>query len=302
MSETKSTLSFLGPTSHPINFTFCQMRCIRPESRDGESGVAEPCERCKRNDRTCTIPRPRPLGRKPGAVGRYRGVEKALRLMHSELGKARRSLGGAQSFEGFSILPNGQGDSLELVPLQSTTPTHGSGSGHMPELDISEPALPPASVPTLSNSAPLSTQLSNHQDQGSLQQQDNGTITNPLGLLADVSGAAQALELQSVSTKTSPSVQETSNYSTAVPGPRGLASYLLCRPGYVSLGLKLSKETLEHGLDALFTTERQEYQHSHYFRPAESNPTRDTGPDVDPIDLGLISMDTAYYLFPMYVE
>lgn len=290
------------------------MRCIRPESRDGDNGVPEPCERCRRHDGICTIPRPRPLGRRPGAVGRYRGVEKALRLMHSEVGKARQLSGGGQSFEGFSIIPNSQGDFLELVPLQSAgltysagpsrisegeSPSYDAGQSHMPEEEISEPVLPPTSIPLISNINPLSEAAAGQPPKQvvSPQQQGHESISNPLGLLADVSGAAQALELQS--TPTPPSVQDSSNYATARSGSRGLARSLLHRPGYVSLGLKLSKETLEQGLDALFTAERMEYPHSHYFRAAEPNMTRDTGPDVDPVDLGLISMDTANYLFPM---
>lgn len=274
------------------------MRCIRPGPWDDVVGVTEPCERCKRNERTCIIPPPRPLGRKPGAVGRYRGVEKALRLMHSELRKARESSGGAQSIDGFSILPNSEGDSLELLPLQNTTPTYNVGSSHMPVEEISQAVLP-ASISTFSAVAPLEDAAA---PQTSNDEASPETISNPLGLLADASGAAQVLDLHSVSTTTSPSAPDSSNHHTsptAGAGSHGLARSLLRRPGYVSLGLKLSNESLEHGLDALFATERQEYRYSHYFKPSDSHPIRDTGPDVDPIDLGLISIDTAYYLFPM---
>lgn len=275
------------------------MRCIRPEPWDGVDVMTEPCERCKRNDRTCTIPRPRPLGRKPGAVGRYRGVDKALRLMHSELRKARESSGVAQSIDGLSIIPESERDFLELLPLQTATSTYVAGANHMPVEENSRVVLPqhPPSFSTFSGDAP---------PEDAPQPLNNGaspqTISNPLGLLADASEAAQVLEVRSASPTTSPSAPDSSNYHAspaAGAGSDGLARCLLRRPGYVSLGLKLSNESLEHGLDTLFTAERQEYRYSHYFKPPASDPARDTGPDVDPIDLGLISMDTAYYLFPM---
>lgn len=277
------------------------MRCIRSESWDGVDVETEGCERCKRNGRTCTIPRPRPKGRTPGALGRYRGVEKALRMMHSELRKVRESSGGARSTEGFSNLPSNERELLELLPLQSATPTYPVGLSPMPTEEISHAVLNspvsifPTAVAPLDDADP---QPSNDE----ASPQSTRSISNPLGLLADASEAVQLLNIHSESTTTSLSAPDSSSYHaspTVAAGSRGLARYLLRRPGYVSLGLKLSNESLEYGLDALLVPERQEYRYSHYFKPPGSNKTRDTGPDVDPVDLGLISMDTAEYLFQM---
>jgi hypothetical protein len=238
------------------------------------------------------------LGRKPGAVGRYRGVEKALRLVHSELRKARETSGGAQNIDGFSILPNSDGDSLELLPLPNTTSTYNSGSNNIPVEEVSQDVLPDSNS-TFSGVVPMEDAAA---PQTSNDEASPETISNPLGLLADASGAAQSLDLHSVASTTSPSAPDLSFHQTsptAGAGSHGLARSLLRRPGYVSLGLKLSNESLEHGLDTLFATEKQEYRYSDYFKPSDSHTTRDTGPDVDPVDLGLICMDTAYYLFPM---
>jgi hypothetical protein len=207
-------------------------------------------------------------------------------MMHSELRKAPGSLEGAQRISGCSVLPNNGGDFLELLPLKTSTSTYNAGSSHVHGDRVPEAVL-------------AALQPSNNQ---ASPQIGGEAISNPLGLLADASGAAQALELQSVSTTTSPSSPESSNYSASPAAgaeSRGLARYLLRRPGYVSLGLKLSNDSLEQGLDALLAAGRREYRYSHYFKPAKSDPKRDTGPDLDPIDLGLVSMDTANYLFPM---
>jgi hypothetical protein len=278
------------------------MRCVRPEVRDSPTGVTEPCERCKRNDRTCTIPSPRPLGRKPGAVGRYRGLEKALHLMRSELRKAQELSGDTQSIEEFSIISNSEGDFLDdLPPFQNATQTDDFGSRHIQGKDMTDAVLP-APISMYSSVGPVKKAAPQQSHDQAPLQKDHETISNPLGLLVDASGAAQPLDRPYLSATTQLSGPDSSNCHTSPASAtvsNGLARYLLCRPGYVSLGLKLSSESLENGLDTLLTAERPQYRYSHYFKPPDSNLTRDTGPDVDPIDLGLISMDTAYYLFPM---
>lgn len=112
-------------------------------------------------------------------------------------------------------------------------------------------------------------------------------VSNPLALLADASDAAPPSSL------IEPGQGEPS------PGP-GIGWHLLHQPGYISLGLQLSRDSLETGLDALFGPSRQPYR-LQYFRPPDTSPPRDVGPDLDPVELALISMEEAYTLFPMYV-
>ncbi|OBT78909.1 hypothetical protein VF21_02759 [Pseudogymnoascus sp. 05NY08] len=130
-----------------------------------------------------------------------------------------------------------------------------------------------------------------------------GKVSNPLALLADASGAAQALDQRLDSATESPAsasalstVQQPYGTTTAF----GLASSLLRRPGGVSLGLSLSQASLERGLEAFLTPRDRPYQCSDYFKPSCDPPVLDTGPDLDPIDLGLVTEEEVRALFPIY--
>lgn len=127
-------------------------------------------------------------------------------------------------------------------------------------------------------------------------------VSNPLALLADASGAAQALEMQPEPMTTSPASNVESGHGQS-SSSQSIGRYLLHRPGYISLGLQLSRDSLESGLDALFAPPPpQTNRYSDYFRPPDGSPPRDVGPDLDPVELGLISMAEAHALFPMYVH
>lgn len=172
-------------------------------------------------------------------MGKYRGLDKALRHVQLELRKARRG-SDAPDLEGLEM--NG----MELA--ESASPRRAE--------DIQTAPAQPVHI-------------------------ENEAVSNPLALLADASEAAQESE--------------------------GLVGHnifhgrhLLSRPGYVSLGLRLDRQCLEEGLEALFVPDAP-CRYSNYFKPVDSHPPRDTGPDVDPADLGLVSMEDAEYLFPMYV-
>lgn len=78
--------------------------------------------------------------------------------------------------------------------------------------------------------------------------------------------------------------------------------HLLNRPGYVSLGLKLDRPVLEQALDVLLTCEIPRCQYLDYFTPVEQGKHRDLGPQLDPIDLGLLSAGDALSLFGVYVR
>ncbi|RAL16777.1 fungal specific transcription factor domain-containing protein [Aspergillus homomorphus CBS 101889] len=201
------------------------MRCTRKES-----STNSPCDRCVRNQRACVIPPARPLGRKPGAVGRFSGIEKAYRQIQAELRK-------------------------------------GPGSTSLPKATIS-----PVPQPSVSTSHEA---LSQH----SLQ-----PVSNPLALLADASEPLHTSESQPSKELTEP----------------GRGRDLLSRPGYVSLGLHLSRETLETGLDTLFASTSKTGRNVDYFKQPSPTAFRDVGPDLDPVDLGLVTMEEAHALFPIY--
>lgn len=123
-------------------------------------------------------------------------------------------------------------------------------------------------------------------------------ISNPLALLADASDAARALERHSLSADHTPNSMGRLSAQGDNVNSQSLGR-LLRRPGYVSLGLQLSRESMEHALDALLTPLPSVDRYSNYFKRPVQDSLRDVGPDVDPVELGLITMEEAYYLFPM---
>lgn len=180
-------------------------------------------------------------------------------------------------------------------PTQSS-PMTGNGVSSAPCFD---PGLP-----TVQNEEPRAGIVSPTFHSGELSQPDHEPISNPLALLADASDAARALELHPPSanaTLTSNGESSSTQPSAGVANGASLGRQLLHRPGYVSLGLQLGRETLEEGIDALIAPSGHEYHYSNYFKSPPQVPLRDVGPDVDPVDLGLVTMGEACYLFPMYV-
>ncbi|RAK85945.1 hypothetical protein BO79DRAFT_200061 [Aspergillus costaricaensis CBS 115574] len=108
-------------------------------------------------------------------------------------------------------------------------------------------------------------------------------VSNPLALLADASSAAQPL---------TPSLD--------LPCTTSGGPVLLQHSVYASLGLQLSRHTLEEGLSAIYDTTLPILSQSNYFRPPDADPSRDVGPDLDPIELGLLSLEDAQNLFSIY--
>lgn len=269
------------------------MKCIR----DNKDGI--PCERCKRNNRTCRIPDSRPLGRKRGARGRYQGFEKAVRKLQSEMKNARME-DEANRIQEIACIPVKEHPTSEAVPFREAKETRGTKGYHRASspLEIN----PPYSLSNRRNSILREAGVQEEASSSvNLQHSDQEPISNPLALLADASDAARALECPSMSTRISPIPVEESD-----PAPRltdrvteSLGHHLLHRPGYVSLGLRLNRQCLEHGLDALLAPVQMERKYPNYFKGSGDNNPRDVGPDLDPVDLGLVTMDEASYLFPM---
>ena len=269
-------------------------------SKDGQqNSLKTPCERCKRNNRSCRIPESRPLGRKRGAQGRYRGIEKAVRNLQSEMKKAKMG-NQAESLHEIVRLPVNQQSTSQPVPSR--------GSKEKTGYNVFSPPLEETyAISTPSNCRERNFELrgaSVHEVLSSsvqLPRSDQESISNPLALLADASDAARLLECSSLPTHTSHALAEDLS-PTQRPGDRvtgSLASRLLQRPGYVSLGLQLNRRCLEDGLDALILPVQREGQYPKYFKVPTYNHPCDVGPDLDPVDLGLVTMEEASYLFPV---
>ncbi|KAF3393738.1 hypothetical protein F1880_004752 [Penicillium rolfsii] len=281
-----------------------KMRCIRPEANESN----EPCERCKRTNRTCNIPSPQPLGRKPGAVGRYLGVEKAYRRMQAELKKARLS---TEKWSEIAQLSPAQYDTDILDLLKSTM--HHNDRGHVnlePSAEdrpfgLQKPPTPSSNMldvnklPTLESNQSPNVTTSPVTSETITSHVNLEPVSNPLALMAEAAGAAQALEAQAGPANLSPASNSESGSADLSSG-EGIGRHLLYRSGYVSLGLHLDRKVLESGIDALFATPTESDRYSNYFRSPDTKLLRDIGPDLDPVDLGLVSMEEACALFSIY--
>ncbi|CEJ53813.1 hypothetical protein PMG11_00154 [Penicillium brasilianum] len=281
-----------------------KMRCIRPNASSSTKEPDEPCDRCRRTNRACNIPTPRPLGRKRGAVGRYHGFEKAYRKMQAELKKARASTDKASEIQ--SLSP-GRDESEMLDLLRSNIhkidrgngdwelPAESRRPGHQNPLSPSSSTINASGLPASEqNQSPYVT--TPYAPETITSHVSLEPVSNPLALMAEAASAAQALETQVGPTDLSPA----SNFESISGDGEGIGRYLLHRPGYVSLGLHLDRKVLESGIDALFAPAMESDRYSNYFRSPGANPPRDIGPDLDPVDLGLVSMEEAYALFPVY--
>ncbi|OQE25712.1 hypothetical protein PENFLA_c008G00011 [Penicillium flavigenum] len=294
--------------TRPANSAACEacrkmkMRCIRPQREQQGDKLTEPCQRCKRTNRECNIPEPRKLGRKRGATGRYQGFEKAYRKMQSELKKVKTSRV-SENDEMYSFVASEE-PFLELLspnhPAETNNPAQTSpGLG----TEGSYRSCFVSNLPTVQGDEPLANVVSPAFRSGELSQSTHEPISNPLALLADASDTAQALELHSISANPSPEINNASSVNQSSAGQStgaSLGRQLLHRPGYVSLGLQLGRDTLEAGIDTLVGSYEHPYRYSNYFKSTPQVPPRDVGPDVDPVDLGLVTMDEACYLFPVY--
>lgn len=276
------------------------MRCTRANSGFAEDGSSRPCYRCERNSRPCVIPARRPLGRRRGAKGKYQGAEKVFRKFQAELRKTREESSSAYGAN-LQFLDPGTGDVLQndmpsLIPNFQSNTVEAGINAHLPS-NTDEP-FSLSTHTRLYSDSPSATMLPNTQ----ASRPRPGKASNPLALLADASGAAQALDQRLESSTESPasvSAMSAARQSYGTTTAIGVASSLLRRPGCVSLGLSLSQGSLEKGLEAILAPCDHPHQCSDYFKPCNGPPVLDTGPDLDPIDLGLVTEEEARALFPM---
>ncbi|KIW29276.1 uncharacterized protein PV07_05101 [Cladophialophora immunda] len=295
-----------------------KMRCSRSALPEGSTDTQDPCDRCKHHRRPCRAPTPRPSGRKPGSRGRYHGVEKALRKIQSELRKSKASTSSdppdqAHLF-GLLDLPESREEILHLMLSKMGTQSHSEVQNdvaaplHDPEERITSLV---SGIPAVSPTRPrehhsLEASRTTQSPPGNASPLDtNASVSDPLGLVADACGEAHDYDQQSNDNIPSLASDPGSNFIATSSGetePRTMSRHLLRRPGYVSLGLKLNRKTLEDGLDALFSQSAAVCKYSDYFKPSDAAKHRDTGPDLDPVELGLVSMEEVNYLFPLFFE
>ena len=291
------------------------MRCTRNLEESDEPG--QPCDRCRRNNRPCHIPEKRPQGRRPGAVGRYTGVEKAVRQIQNQVRKASRTSNNNRhhphphNYHADQQRSPSDTDILEiLLNFRSASPRSQRPVNGYIEETASSPTYIPSPAQDTAAAQP-------HYDQAatdSSPHRADESVSNPLGLLADASGEAQANQDQeehldpelsvAVSSAVGDAVPSLEPVAPIVPNPDagqtvGMAQSMLRRPGYVSLGLDLDRPILEGALENLLTRPGRIGRYANYFKTANPKHSPDTGPDVDPVDLGLISMEEVWYLFPM---
>ncbi|KAJ6087984.1 hypothetical protein N7467_006898 [Penicillium canescens] len=259
-----------GGTRLPTACETCRklkMRCIRPrnQQKQQENGSTEPCERCRRTNRACKIPKPRPLGRKRGALGRYQGFEKAYLKMQSELKKTKVSHATENVDEIAHFIPWEKPISELLFPSHpSETADPRQSSPVMDNGTLYTPCLSPG-YPTVQGEKPRINVVSHAFRSGNIHQTNQEPISNPLALLDNASDATQTLELYPMSHNHLPGLNGGSSATkpqTCQVNGTSLGRQLLHQPGYVSLGLQLDRETLEQGLDVIFVASVLEFRYN----------------------------------------
>lgn len=272
------------------------MRCTRLLQTSNERG--SPCDRCRRNDRACNIPERKPQGRRPGAVGRYSGVEKAVRQIQTQVRKASRR---SNEQNGGLCTPVDTEVLDILANLKSNSPPRCHRTASQPVDQPPNNASPGREI------APGQAHFHRTPQETSPHRTDD-SVSNPLGLLANASDEAQASEEHTApldpSSSTALSALGAQPLDSIISMPEvgqaeDLSRNLLRRPGYVSLGLSLDRGILETALGGLFSRSGRIGLYANYFKTRHHKHAQDTGPDVDPVDLGLVSMEEVWYLFPM---
>lgn len=261
------------------------MKCIRTNTIKETTSTPQPCDRCQRVNRVCKIPEPRPRGRRRGARGRYQGFEKAARKLCTEMRKANLE----------SEVENIQ--ALVSSPIQDQ-PENSPVVHESPHLRSPSPDSRAFESPTLKDHRGFM-----HEECLSVSRLHhfNEPISKPLALLADASDAARASEPNRLERGGGSGYIEPlerarieSTLENGKPGGR-----LLGERGYISLGLQMDQETLEQGLDHVFAPISNEPRYANYFHTKTEAFPRDVGSAVDPVDLGLVTMDEAQYLFSL---
>ncbi|KAI5461893.1 hypothetical protein BGZ63DRAFT_509503 [Mariannaea sp. PMI_226] len=281
-----------------------KMRCVRSRRNIGEDttlslglGNGNPCDRCQRTGRSCITPKPGQPGRKPRVTGPFRGINKALRTLRSELQNAHSLEDGESPIPRADVSRllhqvedtiNLQSSGNKCARISSTGKTQKQKTPLLTEID--QPAISPIRIPSKSPE-PSAAERLQHQ---SLPEQppagSNEHMSNPLALLVEASEQTQEQQLRVERDDARPR------------NDIALARTLLRRPGYVSLGLNLSRGTLEAGLEALFAARASQHLNvsAYFFAPSSGSQGRDVGHFLDPVNLGLVSTEEVDRLFTTY--
>ncbi|KAL2212457.1 hypothetical protein CC79DRAFT_421122 [Sarocladium strictum] len=326
MTDAQTEPRRLRFTSLPAACEACRrlkMRCTRAEYTGDGDASSRPCDRCARSNRVCNIPPPQPLGRKPGSLGRHRGlgkggrksrtaVRKPMRSANSDRQSSASSASGAETTADNTDCPRSPSMAVPATPCDDANhilPVHGE------VMASTQPVLYPQSGHTalhtvaLSPFAPGVASYSGATNTDAAHRTTDHTVSDPMGLLTDAEGQAHADDEEKADGEPcTPSSQATLPSrrvaSTPIFTPRhpDTASSLLSRPGYVSLGLNVDRRTLERALDSLSSKPSVSMHHAHYFKAPRVNDSLDVGPDLDPVDQELISIPEVHHLFSIYTQ
>ena len=259
------------------------MKCVRREaqvSSPGQGSIRD-CERCLRAGRRCVIPPPCQLGRRPGSLGRPRGVGKAQRGRNVQPARDVVSQEHVQSRRG--------GQASESTDLDSARRRITSPQGCSPAEEARVHSLECCATPG-SRKIPLPETERGEESRGGSGLSPTDPVSNSYGLLTEASIAAKS---------TPPENDQTSAMRESAL--RDIARTLIRRPGAVSLGLTLDRRSLEEGIESLFRFRNPVTQAENFFAYRKTTRERHVGPDLDPVDLGLISAEETRYLFGLYV-
>ena len=278
------------------------MRCVRTNSANSGS-----CDRCIQAGRSCCIPQAQKLGRKRGSGGRYQGVDKALRALQLALKKSE----GQQTPERSRIISVVS----EILHDENLTVSHESSKG-TPSQQTSLVTLSSCDSSDWTTAASTEAELPCALENGGLPNAQDASAarlgpynqpnnkSNALWLIADASREALATM---ASYPQSPTLinQEASHLNEHAQSPSEnclkQSRQLLNRSACVPFGLKLESWVLEEGLDALLTMPHQQTRTLDYFKSRDLHHFPDTGPDLDPIEQGLLTIQEAEKLFPMSI-
>jgi hypothetical protein len=221
-------------------------------------------------------------------------VNKALRNLQLALQKAEETTltENSQIIDSVSGILNDETVTTELqVDSRNTSPPQTSSVAGNPYNTPGWTGHTPIIVeqPLLNNN-----DAQNNQESGNHHMLRSRT-TNPLWLIADASREAVS---SMVSHRESSRIYDTQH------SPENFLNRSRCLlniPSCVPLALQMDPQVLEEGLDALFITSDQRRTALDYFKYRDINHFPDTGPDLDPIEQGLVTIQEARNLFSMLV-
>lgn len=278
------------------------MKCIRSDANPS-------CDRCVKVQRQCQLPEARPAGRKPGSTNRYHGVEKALHNLKTQLTRSgmEPSADNQQIIDAITAhldkTPSWGGHSTSVRSISATEYPHDQGVDHENEAAIDFEVVLEKGTDVRPKSAtdpsrvlcPSSrTQMEPHGASTMLTTEPSRRKihSDPLWLIADAARAAQSTS----ATEVSDTLESSQTLSHEL---HQYAGRLLASENHISLGLRLKRETLQEGLAALLRPPVQSSRFRDYFKLPDVQSLRDLGPEFDPIDQGLVSMEEARSLFPV---